>query len=87
MDLNLSKGILEAIDTDRYHAEKKATLAIALPDADAEIEPVPTSATGVRCAESAFTISGIRSGDKSQPDHSDSRNSGCLAERLWTGDI
>jgi hypothetical protein len=50
MDPNLSKGILEAIDTDSYHAEKKATLAIALPDADAEIEPVPTSVTGVHDA-------------------------------------
>jgi type I restriction enzyme R subunit len=36
---DLSKGILEAIDMDSYRAEKKATLAIALPDADAEIEP------------------------------------------------
>lgn len=58
MDPNLSKGILEAIDTDSYHAEKKATLAIALPDADAEIEPVPTSVTGVhdarnQCSQSA----------------------------------
>ncbi len=68
MDPNLSKGILEAIDADGYHAEKKATLAIALPDADAEIEPVPTSATGVRCAESAFTISGIRSISKGMVD-------------------
>jgi type I restriction enzyme, R subunit len=36
---DLAKGILEAIDMDSYRAEKKATLAIALPDADAEIEP------------------------------------------------
>jgi type I restriction enzyme R subunit len=43
---DLSKGILEAIDMDSYRAEKKATLAIALPDADAEIEPVPTSGGG-----------------------------------------
>jgi type I site-specific restriction-modification system R (restriction) subunit len=33
-------------DEDSYRAEKKATLAIALPDADAEIEPVPTSGGG-----------------------------------------
>ena len=31
---------------DSYRAEKKATMAIALPDADAEIEPVPTSGGG-----------------------------------------
>ncbi len=43
---DLSKGILEAIDMDSYRAEKKATMAIALPDADAEIEPVPTSGGG-----------------------------------------
>jgi type I restriction enzyme R subunit len=43
---DLSKGILEAIDMDSYRAEKKATMAIALPDSDAEIEPVPTSGGG-----------------------------------------
>jgi type I restriction enzyme R subunit len=43
---DLAKGILEAIDMDSYRAEKKATMAIALPDADAEIEPVPTSSGG-----------------------------------------
>jgi hypothetical protein len=31
---------------DSYRAEKKATLAIALPDTDAEIEPVPISGGG-----------------------------------------
>jgi type I restriction enzyme R subunit len=46
IDVDLSKGILEAIDMDSYRAEKKAALAIALPDADAEIEPVPTSGGG-----------------------------------------
>jgi len=43
---DLAKGILEAIDMDTYRAEKKATIAIALPDANAEIEPVPTSGVG-----------------------------------------
>ncbi|MCF3651771.1 type I restriction endonuclease subunit R [Synoicihabitans lomoniglobus] len=43
---DLAKGILESIDMDSYRAEKQATLAIALPDADAEIEPVPTSGGG-----------------------------------------
>ena len=43
---DLAKGILEAIDMDSYRAEKKATMAIALPDADAEIQPVPTSGGG-----------------------------------------
>ncbi len=43
---DLSRGVLEAIDMDSYRAEKKATMAIALPDIDAEIEPVPTSGGG-----------------------------------------
>jgi len=43
---DLAKGILEAIDMDSYRAEKKAAMAIALPDANAEIEPVPTSGGG-----------------------------------------
>jgi type I restriction enzyme R subunit len=46
IDEDLAKGILEAIDMDSYRAEKKATMAIALPDADAEIEPVPASGGG-----------------------------------------
>ncbi|MCR4442493.1 MAG: type I restriction endonuclease subunit R [Peptococcaceae bacterium] len=43
---DLSKGILEAIDMDSYRVEKQATMKIALPDADAEIEPVPTAGGG-----------------------------------------
>ena len=43
---DLSKGILEAIDMDSYRVEKQAAVKIQLPDADAEIEPVPTSAGG-----------------------------------------
>jgi type I restriction enzyme R subunit len=43
---DLSKGILEAIDMDSYRAEKQAAMKIQLPDADAEIEPVPTSGGG-----------------------------------------
>ncbi len=43
---DLAKGILEAIDMDSYRAEKKAMVAIALPDADAEIEPWSMSGGG-----------------------------------------
>jgi len=43
---DLSKGILESIDMDSYRAEKKATMKIALPDEEAEIEPIPTAAGG-----------------------------------------
>jgi type I restriction enzyme R subunit len=45
---DLSKGILEAIDMDSYRVEKKAVVKIQLPDAEAEIEPVPTSGGGYR---------------------------------------
>jgi len=56
---DLAKGILEAIDMDSYRAEKKATLAIALPDADAEIEPVPTSGGGHKAEPEMDKLSNI----------------------------
>ena len=43
---DLAKGILEAIDMDSYRVEKQAAVKIQLPDADAEIEPVPTTGGG-----------------------------------------
>jgi len=43
---DLSKGILEAIDMDSYRVEVKASLTVALPDANAEIGPVPTTGGG-----------------------------------------
>ena len=43
---DLSKGILDAIDMDSYRVEKQAMQKIMLPDEDAEISPVPTSAGG-----------------------------------------
>jgi type I restriction enzyme R subunit len=45
-EYDLSKGILEAIDMDSYRIEKQASMHIRLPDADAEIGPVPTSGGG-----------------------------------------
>jgi type I restriction enzyme, R subunit len=56
---DLAKGILESIDMDSYRAEKKATLAIALPDADAEIEPVPTSGGGRKAEPELDKLSNI----------------------------
>lgn len=47
---DMSKGILEAIDMDSYRVEAQATMAIVLPDADAEIGPVP-AASGSRKTE------------------------------------
>ena len=43
---DLSRGILEAIDMESYRVEKKAAMKIQLPDADAEIEPVPAIGGG-----------------------------------------
>jgi type I restriction enzyme R subunit len=43
---DLSKGILEAIDMDSYRVEKQTAARIQLPDADAEIEPVPATGGG-----------------------------------------
>ena len=45
---DLSKGILDAIDMESYRVEKQAMRKIALPDEDAEIEPVPTGEGGHR---------------------------------------
>jgi type I restriction enzyme R subunit len=56
---DLAKGILDAIDMDSYRAEKQATLAIALPDTDAEIEPVPMSGGGRKPEPEMDTLSNI----------------------------
>jgi type I restriction enzyme, R subunit len=56
---DLAKGILEAIDMDSYRAEKKATMAIALPDANAEIEPAPTSGGGHKAEPELDKLSNI----------------------------
>jgi type I restriction enzyme R subunit len=56
---DLAKGILDAIDMDSYRAEKKTTMAIALPDADAEIEPVPTSGGGRKAETEMDRLSNI----------------------------
>jgi type I restriction enzyme R subunit len=45
---DLSRGIIETIDMDSYRAEKQAAMRIALPDEDAEIEPVMASGGGRR---------------------------------------
>ncbi len=59
MEEDLAKGILDAIDMDSYRAEKKAMIAIALPDADAEIEPVPTSGGGRKSEPEMDKLSNI----------------------------
>lgn len=41
-----AKGILDAIDMDSYRVEKRAAMRIQLSDADATIEPVPTTGGG-----------------------------------------
>jgi type I restriction enzyme R subunit len=56
---DLAKGILEAIDMDSYRAEKKAALKILLPDADAEIDPVPASGGGRKLEPELDRLSNI----------------------------
>ncbi len=46
LDTDFTKGILEAIDMDSYRSERQAAMSIALPDADALIDPVPTAGGG-----------------------------------------
>ena len=47
-EVDLSKGILEAIDMDSYRVEKRSAQKILLPDDEAEIGPVPTGGGGSR---------------------------------------
>jgi type I restriction enzyme, R subunit len=56
---DLSKGILQAIDMDSYRVEKKAALKIALEDKEAEIEPVPTDASGRKSEPELDRLSNI----------------------------
>ena len=56
---DLSKGILDAIDMDSYRVEKRAMQRIMLPDEDAVIDPVPTSAGGHRTEPELDRLSNI----------------------------
>ncbi|WP_440951489.1 type I restriction endonuclease subunit R [Methanococcoides sp. FTZ1] len=56
---DLSRGILEAIDMDSYRVEKQTAIKIQLPDSDAEIEPVPTSAGGFKSEPELDRLSNI----------------------------
>ena len=42
----MSRGILDAIDMDSYRVEEQAMQRIDLPDADVEMDPVPTGGGG-----------------------------------------
>jgi len=56
---DLSKGILETIDMDSYRVEKQKAMQIQLPDADAEIEPVPATGGGGKLAPEIDRLSNI----------------------------
>ena len=56
---DLSKGILEAIDMDSYRVEKQAAAKVQLPDANAEIGPVPTSGGGPKAGLELDRLSNI----------------------------
>jgi len=56
---DLSRGILEAIDMDSYRVEKQSVRKILLPDADAEVEPVPVSGGGHKAEPELDQLSNI----------------------------
>jgi type I restriction enzyme R subunit len=56
---DLSKGILEAIDMESYRNEVKAEMKIVLADANAEIEPVPTTGGGRKAEPELDRLSNI----------------------------
>ena len=56
---DLSRGILDAIDMDSYRVEKQVMQEILLADEDAEIEPVPASASGHRAEPELDRLSNI----------------------------
>lgn len=51
--------VLEAVDMDSYRVEVQAAMDIALADADAEIEPVPTGAAGGPPEPERDALSGV----------------------------
>lgn len=59
IEQDLAKGILEAIDMDSYRAEKKATMAIALPDKPGVIDPIPVSGGGHKTEPEMDKLSNI----------------------------
>ena len=56
---NLSRGILEAIDTESYRVKKRAAQSILLPDEDAMIDPAPTAGGGGRPVPEIDLLSNI----------------------------
>jgi len=56
---DLAKGILDAIDMDSYRVEKKAAMKLALPDEDAEIDPVPIGGGGGKAQPELDHLSSI----------------------------
>ncbi|MBL8889137.1 MAG: type I restriction endonuclease subunit R [Planctomycetaceae bacterium] len=56
---DLAKGILESIDMDSYRVEKKAAMKVLLPDANAEVEPVPVAGGGRKVEPELDRLSNI----------------------------
>lgn len=56
---DLSRGILESIDMDSYREEKKEAMKIAMPDEDAEIQPVPMEGGGRKSEPDIDRLSNI----------------------------
>jgi len=56
---DLSQGIIESVNMDSYRLEVQAQLAIAPPDKDAEIEPVPMGKAGGKAEPELDRLSNI----------------------------
>lgn len=59
IDTDNTRGLLQTIDMDSYRVEVKSTIKIALPDQDAEVEPVPTSGGGHKAEPELDRLSNI----------------------------
>ncbi|MBM4163503.1 MAG: type I restriction endonuclease subunit R [Lentisphaerae bacterium] len=58
-DDGLSDAIIQAVDMDSYRVEKKDALKIPLPDADAEIAPIPVDKVGHKPEADLATLTQI----------------------------
>ncbi len=63
---DLSRGILESIDMDSYRAEKKAVVAVQLPDENVAIGPVPVEGGGHKPEPELDRLSNILKGFNEQ---------------------
>ena len=59
-------NLLQSIDMDSYRVEKRAAMSVALPDADAQIGPIPVSGGGRKPEPELDRLSNILKGFNEQ---------------------